>query len=239
PRQNRYDLKSLAYVAMMGTNVPIQLMQEFKKAFPTVKLTQGYGLTETSPFITLLPLEYAETKLGSIGLPVPDIEIKIMDEDGSEVPKGEVGEIVVKGSMVMKGYHNNPGATKAMIRDGWLYTGDLGKADQDGFFYHLGRKDDMIITGGLNVFPAEVENVIMRHPDVLEAGVVGIKDEDRGEIIKAAVVLKPNKSVDKKVIIDFCRKHLAGFKVPRIVEFRDILPKTSTGKVSRGELINS
>lgn len=237
PHRERYSLKSLSFVAIMGTSVTVQLLQEVKQIFPWVKVIQGYGLTETSPLITLLPLEYAETKLGSIGLPVPDIEIKIMDEDSREVSTGEVGEIVVKGPMVMKGYHNNPEATKERIRVGWLYTGDLGKADRDGFFYHLGRKDDMIIVGGLNVFPAEVENVLMKHPNILEAGVVGVPDEDRGQIIKAAVVIKPNKSPDKKEVIAFCQEHLANFKVPKVVEFRNVLPKTSAGKVLRRDLI--
>jgi long-chain acyl-CoA synthetase len=197
---------------------------------------QGYGLTETSPYITLLPLEYADTKMGSIGLPVPEIALKLLDGNGKEVLQGEVGEIVVKGPMIMKGYHSNPEATHEMIQDGWLYTGDLGKLDQDGFVYHLGRKDDMIITGGLNVFPAEVENVLLKHPDVLEVGAVGITDEDRGQAIKAVVVLKPEKQLDKKTLIAFCREHLANFKVPKIVESRDSLPKTSTGKISRRDL---
>jgi long-chain acyl-CoA synthetase len=221
---------------MMGTNVPLPLMQEFRHAFSTVKVIQGYGLTEASPSITLMPLEHADTKMGSIGLPVPDIELKFLDGNGKEVLQGEVGEIVVKGPMIMKGYHNNPEATQEMIKDGWLYTSDLGKMDQGGFVYHLGRKDDMIITGGLNVFPAEVENVLLKHPDILEAGAVGIPDEDRGQAIKAVVVLKPEKPLDKKALLAFCREHLANFKVPKIVESRDSLPKTSTGKVSRRDL---
>jgi len=237
PRRDRYNLKSLIWVAIMGTSVPVQLIEEFKEAFPTVKAIQGYGLTETSPFITLLPVEYADTKLGSIGLAVPDIRIRILNGDGVEVPNGEVGEIVVKGPMVMKGYHNNPEATKEMIREGWLYTGDLGKADQEGFIYHLGRKDDMIIVGGLNVFPAEVENVLVKHPDILEAGAVGVPDEDRGQKIKAVVVVEPGKFLDKKDVINFCQGYLANYKVPRIVEFRDFLPKTPTGKVLRLDLI--
>jgi long-chain acyl-CoA synthetase len=193
-------------------------MQEFRHAFSTVKVIQGYGLTEASPSITLMPLEHADTKMGSIGLPVPDIELKFLDGNGKEVLQGEVGEIVVKGPMIMKGYHNNPEATQEMIKDGWLYTSDLGKMDQGGFVYHLGRKDDMIITGGLNVFP------------------VGVPDEDRGQAIKAVVVLKPEKPLDKKALLAFCREHLANFKVPKIVESRDSLPKTSTGKVSRRDL---
>ncbi len=237
PRKDRYNLKSLSFVAMMGTSVPVQLIQEFKRTFPWVKVIQGYGLTETSPFISLLPLEHAETKIGSVGLPVPEIEIKIIDEKGKEVPRGEIGEIVVKGPMVMKEYHNNPEATKERIRNGWLYTGDLGRIDNEGFLYHLGRKDDMIIVGGLNVFPAEIENVLVKHPDILEAGVVGIPDEDRGQVVKAVVVLKKGKVLEKKDIISFCRQHLADYKVPKRVEFRDFLPKTSTGKVFRKELI--
>jgi len=237
PHKDRYNLKSLSYVAMMGTSVPVQLINEFKRAFPWLKVIQGYGLTETSPFISLLPLEYAETKIGSVGLPVPDIEIKIIDEKGKEVPSGEIGEIVVKGPMVMKEYHNNPEATKERIRNGWLYTGDLGRIDDEGFLYHLGRKDDMIIVGGLNVFPAEIENVLVKHPDILEAGVVGVPDEDRGQVVKAVVVLREGKELRKKDIISFCRQHLANYKIPKIVEFRDFLPKTSTRKISRKDLI--
>jgi long-chain acyl-CoA synthetase len=237
PRRDRYHLKSLRYVSMMGTNVPVQLMKEFRETFPTVKAIQGYGLTETSPYITLLPVEYADSKMGSIGLPVPDIQIKLIAVNGEEVAQGGVGEIAVKGPMVMKGYHNDPEATKEMIREGWLFTGDLGRLDDEGFVYHLGRRDDLIITGGLNVFPAEVENVLARHPDILEAGVVGVPDEDRGHLIKAAVVLRPDKTTDKKEIMAFCREHLAGFKVPKLIEFKDALPKTPTGKVSRRDLL--
>ena len=237
PRRDRYHLRSLRYVSMMGTNVPIQLIKAFRKTFPTVKAIQGYGLTETSPYITLLPLEFADSKMGSIGLPVPDIHMKLIGANGKEVAQGEVGEIVVRGPMVMKGYHNNPDATREMIRQGWLYTGDLGRIDDEGFVYHLGRKDDLIITGGLNVFPAEVENVLARHPDILEVGVVGVPDPHRGHLIRAAVVLRPGTTRDKKEIMAFCREHLADFKVPKFIEFRDALPKTPTGKISRRDLL--
>lgn len=237
PHWNRYDLKSLSWVALMGTSVPIHLIQQFKEAAPWVKVIQGYGLTETSPLITLLPLEFADSKIGSIGIPVPGTEIKIADAAGSDVARGEIGEIVVKGPMVMKGYHKNPEATAAMIQNGWLYTGDLGSIDEDGFVYHLGRKDDLIITGGFNVFPAEVENVLLKHPDILEAGAVGVPDEDRGQLIKAAVVSRPGTIVSGSELKTFCRRHLADYKVPKLIEFREALPKTSTGKVSRRELV--
>jgi long-chain acyl-CoA synthetase len=140
PHRERFHLKTLVYVSMMGTNIPLPLMQEFRQAFPTVKVIQGYGLTETSPYITLMPLEHADDKMGSIGLPVPEIELRLLDSKKKEVGAVEAGEITVKGPMVMKGYHNNPGATQEMIRDGWLHTGDLGKMDQDGFVYHLDEK---------------------------------------------------------------------------------------------------
>jgi len=237
PRRETYGLQRLRFVAMMGTSVPLPLIQEFRQAFPRTKVLQGYGLTETSPFITFLPPEHADAHMGSIGLPVPGIQIKLIDTNGQEVSRGEVGEIAVKGPMVMKGYHNDPEATEAMIRDGWLYTGDLGSIDEEGFVYHLGRKDDLIITGGLNVFPAEVERVLAQHPDILEAAVVGVPEPHRGHLIKAAVVLRPGKTPDKREIMAFCRKHLADFKTPKLIEFREALPNTPTGKVSRRDLL--
>jgi long-chain acyl-CoA synthetase len=168
---------------------------------------------------------------------VPRAEVKLVNEQGEEVPLKDVGELIVKGPMLMKGYHNNPDATRERIRDGWLYTGDLCRKDEDGFYYHLGRKDDMIIVGGLNVYPAEVEQVLQGHPLVQEAGVVGMPDKDRGEIIKAAVVVKPGSELTKKEIIAYCKKRLATFKVPKIVELWDELPKSSTGKIARRLLL--
>lgn len=237
--RERFDVSSLRFVSMMGTSVPLDLLKAFKKAFTSFPVIQGYGLTETSPFITVVPLEYEMKKMGSIGTAVPHAEIKLVDEKGIEVPSGEVGELIVKGPMLMKGYHNNPEATRERIRDGWLYTGDLCKKDEDDFYYHLGRKDDMIIVGGLNVYPAEVEQVLRGHPLLKEVGVVGVPDKDRGNIIKAAVVAEPGKEVSKKEIISYCRKRLASFKIPKMVEFWDKLPKSSTGKIARRLLVNS
>ena len=237
PHKERFDLSSLRFIAMMGTSVPLPLLKTFKKTFPSVAVIQGYGLTETSPFITLLPLEYEQQKMGSIGVAVPRAEVKLVNEQGEEVPVQDVGELIVKGPMLMKGYHNNPDATGERIRDGWLYTGDLCRKDEDGFYYHLGRKDDMIIVGGLNVYPAEVEQVLQAHPLLLEVGVVGMPDKDRGEIIKAAVVVKPGSELTKKEIIAYCKERLATFKVPKIVELWDELPKSSTGKIARRLLL--
>jgi len=237
PHKERFDLSSLRFIAMMGTSVPLPLLTTFKKTFPSVAVIQGYGLTETSPFITLLPLEYEQQKMGSIGVAVPRAEVKLVNEQGEEVPVKDVGELIVKGPMLMKGYHNNPDATRERIRDGWLYTGDLCRKDEEGFYYHLGRKDDMIIVGGLNVYPAEVEQVLQAHPLLQEVGVVGMPDKDRGEIIKAAVVVKPGREITKKEIIAYCKERLATFKVPKIVELWNELPKSSTGKIARRLLL--
>ena len=237
PHKERFDLSSLRFIAMMGTSVPLPLLTTFKKTFPSVAVIQGYGLTETSPFISLLPLEYAEKKIGSIGRAVPRADVKLVDDTGEEVPGSEIGELIVSGPMLMKCYHNNPEATQERIRDGWLYTGDLCRKDEDGFYYHLGRKDDMIIVGGLNVYPAEVEQVLQGHPLIQEVGVVGLPDKDRGEIIKAAVVVKSGSDMTRKEIIAYCKERLATFKVPKIVELWDELPKSSTGKIVRRLLL--
>lgn len=237
PHRDRFDVSSLQFVAMMGTSVPLPLIQNFRRVFPSVAVVQGYGLTETSPFITLLPVEYHEQKMGSIGRTVPHAEIKIIDESGKEVPDGEAGELIVRGPMLMKGYHGNAQATRERIRDGWLYTGDICRKDADGFYYHLGRKDDMIIVGGLNVYPEEVEQVLTVHPGVKEVGVVGVPDSDRGQIIKAVLVVRSGSVLTKKEVTAYCNRKLAGFKVPRIIEFTDALPKNSTGKVARRLLI--
>jgi long-chain acyl-CoA synthetase len=237
PHRERFDLKSLRFVSMMGTSIPLNLLKNFKGAFPSVAVIQGYGLTETSPQITLVPLEYEQKKRGSIGMPVPRAEIKLVDDRRREVPVSEVGELIVKGPMVMKEYHNNPEATRERIKDGWFYTGDLCRKDEDGFYYHMGRKDDMIIVGGLNVYPTEVEQVLREHPLIKEVGVVGVPDKGRGESIKAAIVVKPGSKVSKKEITLYCRERLATFKIPKLVEFWDKLPKSSTGKIARKQLV--
>ncbi len=236
PNIQKFDTKSLRIVAMMGMAVPPALMKAFSEKFPHTKIIQGYGLTETSPLLTLTPLEDAERKVGSIGKPVPRAQVAIMDEKGDLLPVGEVGEIVAKGPQIMKGYYKQPEATTEVIRDGWFHTRDIGKYDEDDYFYHLGRKDDMIITGGLNVYPAEVENILTQHPMVGEVAVVGVPDEKRGAIIKAAVVMKKGMEAEEKELVKYCREKLANYKVPQIVEFRDSLPRTATGKVLKSEL---
>lgn len=198
-------------------------------------LTEGYGMTESSPLISVNPLD-GSGKPGSIGMPVSSTEIRIMTEDGREAGFNEAGEIQCRGPQVMKGYYNQPGETaNTLTPDGWLCTGDIGKMDEDGYLFIVDRKKDMILVSGFNVFPNEIENVVVMHSKVLEAAAVGIPDEKSGEVVKVFIV-KKDKSLTKEEIIEFCRENLTGYKVPKQIEFRDELPKTNVGKILRRAL---
>ncbi|HEX9263544.1 MAG TPA: AMP-binding protein [Candidatus Binatia bacterium] len=227
-----YDTSSVKIAAMMGTSIPLPLLRAFQAAQPHIKIIQGYGLTETSPLITLVEPDRAEARMGSIGRAVPGVEVKIVDDSGKEVRDGEPGEIITRGPHVMKGYFRRAEATTQRIRDGWLYTGDVGKCN-DGYYYHLGRRDDMIITGGLNVYPAEVENLIYSFPGVQENIVFAIPDPKRGQVIGAAVVPRPGATLVEKELTAFLRANLANFKVPDKIVIRESLPRTSSGKTVR------
>jgi len=233
PHRKRYDTANLKFVAMMGMTVPLTLMQDFRKEFPHLEVLTGLGLTETSPFILACRCGHPETKLGSMGKPVPGVEVRIVDDNGTEVPQGSVGELITRGPHVMKGYYNQPEETAKRIRDGWFYTGDMGYFDEDGYFWHLGRKDDLVIIGGLNVYPAEVENVLKQLPQISEAAVYGVSDGMRGKILKASVVLKPGEYISLTEVTRFCRENLANFKVPKQVEILDHLPKSPVGKIDK------
>jgi long-chain acyl-CoA synthetase len=228
-----YDTSSMKIAAMMGSSIPLPLLRAFQAAQPHIKVIQGYGLTETSPMITLVDPDQAEVKIGSIGRAVPGVEVKIVDDNGKERDVDEPGEIITRGPHVMKGYFRRPEATAQRIRDGWLYTGDVGKRGADGYYYHLGRRDDMIITGGLNVYPAEVENLIYTYPGVQETIVFAIPDAKRGQVIGAAIVPRPGAAISEKELLAFMRGNLANFKVPDKIVIREALPRTSSGKTIR------
>jgi len=228
-----YDTGSVKIAAMMGTSIPLPLLRAFQTAQPHIKVIQGYGLTETSPMITLVEPDNAEAKMGSIGRAVPGVEVKIVDVSGQEVAVGEAGEIITRGPHVMKGYFRKAAATAERIRGEWLYTGDVGKREADGYCYHLGRRDDMIITGGLNVYPAEVENMIYTYPGVQETIVFAILDSTRGQVLGAAVVARSGSQVGEKELLAFLRANLANFKVPDRIVVRESLPRTSSGKTVR------
>lgn len=197
-------------------------------------LLEGYGLTECSPVVTVNPPQLERYK-GSIGMPVPSTEIKLLDDDGNEVAPGEAGEMYVKGPQVMKGYLNRPEATDEILKDGWLATGDIAKCDDDGYFYIVDRKKDMILVSGFNVFPNEVEDVAAMHPGVLEVAAIGVPHDVSGEIVKIFVVKKDENLTDKELIAH-CKEHLTGYKVPKLVEFREDLPKSNVGKILRRQL---
>ena len=236
PSRDRYDLSSLRFIAMMGTVVSEELMEEWVKEYPHCRALQGYGATETSPMLTLTHYDDAPRKMASAGRIVPRVEIKIIDKNGKELPTGEVGEVIARGPQIMKGYFKNAKATADKIKGDWYYTGDLGRFDKDGYIYILGRADDMVIVGGLNVYPSELENVLIAHDKVAEVAVVGVPDAERGQALKAVVVPKVGEEVSKRELMRFCRERLASFKLPKAIEFRDSLPRSRTGKVAKREL---
>lgn len=196
-----------------------------------------YGLTENAAFATATPWG-AAGKPGSVGVPLPNTEVKIVDLDSGEkqLGPGEAGEICIKGPQLMSGYHNKPEETAAALRQGWLYTGDIGYLDEDGFLFVVDRKKDMIIAGGYNIYPKQIDEVLFSHPKVLEACAVGIPDAYRGETVKAFVVVQPGEQLDAEEIIAYCRQHLAAYKVPKQVAFLEALPKSAVGKILRREL---
>jgi long-chain acyl-CoA synthetase len=231
-------LGSIKYCISGAAPLPAKVQQEFEMVTGG-KLVEGYGLSEAGPVTHCNPLT-SQCRNGSVGLPLPDVEATILDQKTAEpVPVGQEGEIVVKGPNIMQGYWNREDETKNVFVNGWMRTGDLGKMDSDGYFYVIERAKDMIIAGGFNIYPREVEEVLFHHPAVSEASVTGIPDEYRGETVAAFVVLKPGFEASEQTrqdILALCKKELTSYKVPRILEFRTTLPKSLIGKVLRREL---
>ena len=238
PHVERYGLNSLRVCMSGGAPLPVEVREKFE-ARTGRKLVEGYGLTETSPVTHINP-PTGSPKVGSIGLPIAETEARIVDIDNGEreLAVGEIGELIIRGPQVMKGYWNKPEETAQVLRDGWLHTGDIARKDADGYFYIVDRMKDMIIAGGYNIYPREVEEVLWEFPKIREAAVIGVPDSYRGETVKAFVVLQPRTSATADEIIAFCRGRLAAYKVPRVVVFRDFLPKSSVGKYLRRELRN-
>jgi O-succinylbenzoic acid--CoA ligase len=202
-----------------------------------VPVVQTYGLTETASQVATLAPEDTLRKLGSAGKPLFGTELRIEASDGALLPAGSEGEIVVRGPTVTPGYLNNPDATARAIRDGWLHTGDVGYLDEEGYLYILDRRDDLIVSGGENVYPAEIEAVLQSHPDVLEGGVYGVLDERWGQSPVAAVVLRAGAEVTPETLLAYCRERLAAYKAPSSIEFRAELPRNAAGKLVRRRLL--
>ena len=229
-----YDVSCLEVCASGGSAMPGEVLRGFEEAF-NCKVLEGYGLSETSPVASFNHPD-KERKIGSIGTPIEGVEMKVVDDDGNEVDQGEVGEILIKGHNVMKGYWDREEATQESIKDGWFYTGDMAKIDDEGYFFIVDRKKELIIRGGYNVYPREVEEVLYEHPSVLEAAVIGVEDENMGEEVGAAVVLKDGEDVSEEDIKGYVKEEVANYKYPRKVWFVDELPKGPTGKILKREI---
>ena len=232
-----YDFSSIRFCVSGSAPMPVDKFEEFTR-LSSATIVEGYGLTEASPVTHLNPIG-GRSRNGSIGLPLPYTEARIVDmEVGTvPVPVGVPGELVIRGPQVMPGYWNKADETASALRNGWLYTGDIARQDEDGYFYILDRKKDMYIVGGYNVYPREIDEVLMEYPKVLEAVAVGVPHGTRGEVIKAYIVPKPGETISKQEIISHCRKKLAVYKVPRLVEIRAELPKSAVGKILRRMLL--
>jgi long-chain acyl-CoA synthetase len=240
PGADKFDLKKIAknlrLAASGGSAMPVEVMKAFEKKF-NVSILEGYGLSETSPVATFNRMD-RERKPGSVGIPVWGVEVRIVDEMDKAVGVDELGEIVIRGHNVMKGYYGKAKETAEAFRSGWFHSGDIGRMDEDGYIYIVDRVKDMIIRGGFNVYPREVEEVLMTHPAVSLAAVIGVPDEQYGEEVKAFVVLKAGASASPDEIVAWSKENMAGYKYPRFVELRDTLPMNATGKILKIELRN-
>ncbi len=236
PKINQTDLSSIKGCFSGSAPLPIEVIRKFEKKTGAV-IVEGFGMTESTPVTHINPFG-GKRKVSSIGVPISDTEARIVDlSDGkTDMPVGESGELIVRGPQVMKGYLNKPEETAKTLVDGWLYTGDIAMMDSDGYFFIVDRKKDMIISGGLNVYPRDIEEVFYAHPKVQEATAIGIPHQSRGESIKVYVVLKPGETVTEKELMEYCKQNLATYKLPTSIEFRSELPKSNVGKILKKNL---
>ena len=236
PDLEKYDLSCFKVCLSGSAPLPVEIIKELDRK-TGAHIFEGYGLSEATTSTHRTPID--QRKIGSVGIPIPLTESKIVDADTGirELPAGESGELIIKGPQVMKGYWNKPEETAITIRDGWLYTGDIAIRDEDGFYFIVGRKKDMVIAGGLNIYPAEVEEVLYQHPAIAETCVFGVPDSYLGEKLLAIVILKSGVSISEKEILEWCEGRMARYKIPRAIEFRDDLPKTIVGKILRRKLV--
>jgi long-chain acyl-CoA synthetase len=238
PNPEKFDLAKIADTLRLavsgGSAMPVEVMRAFGEKFK-VEILEGYGLSETSPVATFNRLD-RPAKPGSVGLPVWGVSVRVVDPQDNDVPQGEMGEIVIKGHNIMKGYYKRPAETAEAMRGGWFHSGDLGSFDADGFLSITDRVKDMIIRGGFNVYPREVEEVMMTHPAVSLAAVIGVPHDSHGEEVKAYVILKSDAACDPDELMEWCKENMAGYKYPREIEFRETLPMTATGKILKREL---
>jgi long-chain acyl-CoA synthetase len=237
PNIDKTEMTSIKGCFSGSAPLPLEVIKGFEEKTGAV-IVEGFGMTESTPVTHVNPFAGGKRKVGSIGIPIPNTECRIvsLDDGKTDVPVGETGELLVRGPQVMKGYWNKPEATAETLVDGWLYTGDIGKMDPDGYFYIVDRKKDMIISGGLNVYPRDIEEVFFEHPKVQEATAIGIPHPSRGEAIKVFVVPVEGQTLTVEELMAYCTEKLAKFKLPTEIEFRAELPKTNVGKVLKKNL---
>lgn len=236
PNFNQYDSSSLRRAGTGAAVIPIQLKKQIIQMFPNSGVIENFGQTEMSPSTTVLKPEFAESKAGSVGQAFTMVEVRVVDDAGHDVPVGEIGEIVYRGPTMMKEYYKNPEATAEAFKHGWFHSGDFVRVDEEGFIYVVDRKKDMIISGGENIYPAEIESILYSHPKIYEVAVVGVPHEKWGEAPKAIVVLKPGESLTEQEVLEYCCQHLARYKRPQSVDFVSSLPRNAAGKVLKTEL---
>jgi long-chain acyl-CoA synthetase len=227
----RYDLSSLRYVTSGGAPLAPEVAEQFTRRVPSVSIRQGYGLTETAALVSSNPVGHERP--GSVGLPVPGTEVRILDDADRELGPGEVGEICARSPGVMSGYWHSPVATDEALRGGWLHTGDLGYQDEDGYLFIVDRKKDLIIRGGFNVYPRDVEDALLEHPAIEAAAVVGRPDEVHGEEVVAFVSLRPDGDVSAERLVEWARERIGGYRYPREIHVLDAVPLTNVGKIDR------
>jgi acyl-CoA synthetase (AMP-forming)/AMP-acid ligase II len=231
PNAHQYDTRSITKCTSGSDKLPMEIKKRLLKFFPNIKgVYDVYGLTEASPGISILNAADSMRKDGSVGKILPFVDARIVDKENNSLPPGEVGELICRGPNVMQGYHRNPRATGESIQNGWLFTGDLARMDDEGFLYIVDRKKEMIVSGGENIYPREIEEVIIRHPSVADVAVIGIPHPMWGETVKAFVVPGPGQIINEKEIIDFCKKYLASYKKPTVVTFLPEIPRNPSGK---------
>jgi long-chain acyl-CoA synthetase len=236
PDTPKYNLRNIRVCNSGGAPLPLEVARQFEQNTGG-RLVEGYGLSETSPVTHSNPI-FGQRREGSIGLPLPNTDAMVVHPDTRQpLPAGEIGELAVRGPQVMLGYWQMEEETQAVLRDGWLYTGDMAKMDADGYFYIVDRKKDMIIAGGFNIYPREIEEVLYAHPKVKEAAAIGVQDAYRGETVKAFIVLREGETAAEEEFIEFCKQEMAPYKVPKLIEFRQELPKSLIGKVLRRVLM--
>jgi acyl-CoA synthetase (AMP-forming)/AMP-acid ligase II len=233
PDLDKYDTSSLRIWATGAAILPTETRKQIMKHFPNVKIFDLFGQTEMSPVVSALRPSEAEGRNTSVGKALPFIEIRVVDNEDNDVPVGTVGEAIYRGPTVMKEYYKNPEATAEAMRGGWFHSGDLVRQDEEGFIYIVDRKKDMIITGAENIYPAEIEEVLFKHPKILECAVIGVHDQEWGESVKAIVVCKQGESMTEEEVVEHCKQHLASYKKPKSVDFMDALPRNPAGKVQK------